>query len=73
MIIHQRVAIGVVVLLMLLLLKYTLLNIRCMDAMCSGLLVGRRVYMKRENAGSWNSGLEKEQILENYSAQLQKS
>ena len=31
------------------------------------------VYMKRENAGSWNSGLEKEQILETYSAQLQKS
>ena len=29
--------------------------------------------MKRENAGSWNSGLEKEQILETYSAQLQKS
>ena len=23
-----------------------------------------KVYMKRENAGSWNSGLEKEQILE---------
>ena len=32
-----------------------------------------KVYMKRENAGSWNSGLEKEQILETYSAQLQKS
>ena len=31
-----------------------------------------KVYM-RENAGSWNSGLEKEQILETYSAQLQKS
>ena len=31
------------------------------------------VYMKRENAGSWNYGLEKEQILETYSAQLQKS
>ena len=29
--------------------------------------------MKRENAGSWNSGLEKEQILETYSTQLQKS
>ena len=29
--------------------------------------------MKRENAGSWNSGLEKEQIWETYSAQLQKS
>ena len=29
------------------------------------------VYMKRENAGSWNSGLEKEQILETYSAQVQ--
>ena len=29
--------------------------------------------MKRENVGSWNSGLEKEQILEAYSAQLQKS
>ena len=26
-----------------------------------------------ENVGSWNSGLEKEQILETYSAQLQKS
>ena len=32
-----------------------------------------KVYMKRENAGSWNSGLEKEQILKDYSAQLQKS
>ena len=32
-----------------------------------------KVCMKRENAGSWNSGLEKEQILETYSAQLQKS
>ena len=29
--------------------------------------------MKKENAGGWNSGLEKEQILETYSAQLQKS
>ena len=32
-----------------------------------------KVYMKRENSDSWNSGLEKEQILETYSAQLQKS
>ena len=32
-----------------------------------------KVYMKRENAGSWNSALQKEQILETYSAQLQKS
>ena len=32
-----------------------------------------KVYMKRENADSWNSGLDKEQILETYSAQLQKS
>ena len=32
-----------------------------------------KVYMKRENVGNWNSGLEKEQILESYSAQLQKS
>ncbi|KAI4995680.1 hypothetical protein ZWY2020_037728 [Hordeum vulgare] len=32
-----------------------------------------QIYMKRENAGSWNSGLEKKQILETYSAQLQKS
>ena len=32
-----------------------------------------KVYMKRENAGSWNSWLEKEQILETYSVQLQKS
>ena len=29
--------------------------------------------MKRGNAGSWNSGLEKEQILETYSAHLKKS
>ena len=29
--------------------------------------------MKRENVGRWDSGLEKEQILETYSAQLQKS
>ena len=32
-----------------------------------------KAYMKRGNAGSWDSGLEKEQILETYSAQLQKS
>ena len=32
-----------------------------------------KVYIRRENAGSWNSRLEKEQILETYSAQLQKS
>ena len=32
-----------------------------------------KVYMKRENASSWNSGQEKEQILETYSAQLKKS
>ena len=32
-----------------------------------------KVYIRRENVGSWNSGLEKEQILETYSAQLQKS
>ena len=32
-----------------------------------------KVYMKRENAGSWNSGLKKEQILETYSAKIQKS
>ena len=32
-----------------------------------------KVYMKRENAGNWNSKLKKEQILETYFAQLQKS
>ena len=32
-----------------------------------------KVYMKRKNAGRWNSGLEKEQIMKDYSAQLQKS
>ena len=32
-----------------------------------------KVYIKRENASSWDSGLKKEQILETYSAQLQKS
>ena len=32
-----------------------------------------KVYMKRENADSWHSELEKEQILEAYSTQLQKS
>src|SRR6187200_2894418 len=31
-----------------------------------------KVYMKRENAGNWNSGLEKKQTLETYSAQLKK-
>nr|XP_040248157.1 vegetative cell wall protein gp1-like [Aegilops tauschii subsp. strangulata] len=36
------------------------------------LRAGPWVYTKRENADSWNSGLEKEQILETYSAQLQK-
>ena len=32
-----------------------------------------KVYMKRENAGNWNSGLVKEQILETYFAQLKNS
>ena len=32
-----------------------------------------KVYMKRKNAGSWNSGLKREQILETYSTPLQKS
>ena len=31
-----------------------------------------KVYTKRENAASWNSRLEKEQILETYSGKLQK-
>ena len=31
-----------------------------------------KVYTKRENAGSWNSGLKKEQVGDTYSAQLQK-
>ena len=30
-----------------------------------------KVYLKRENTGSWNSGLEKEQVWVLYSAQLQ--
>ena len=30
-----------------------------------------KVYLKRENSGSWNSGLEKEQILVHYFAHLQ--
>ena len=30
-----------------------------------------KVYIRRENADNWNSGLEKEQILETYYAQLQ--
>ena len=30
-----------------------------------------KVYLKRQNSGSWNSGLEKEQILVHYSAHLQ--
>ena len=30
-----------------------------------------KVYLKRDNSGSWNSGLEKEQILVHYSAHLQ--
>ena len=36
-------------------------------------LLSYKVYTKRENVGCWNSGLEKEQILKTYSAQLQKS
>ena len=32
-----------------------------------------KVYMKAGNADSWNSGMEKEKILETYSAYLQKS
>ena len=30
-----------------------------------------KVYMKRENAGSWNSGLKEEQVWDTYSTQLQ--
>ena len=47
---------------------YTLCNITYAYS-----LLFYKVYMKRENAGNWDSGLEKEQILETYSAQLQKS
>ena len=36
-------------------------------------ILSYKVYINRENADSWNSGLEKEQILETYSALLQKS
>ena len=36
-------------------------------------LIFYKVYIRRENAVSWNSGLEKEQILETYSTHLQKS
>ena len=43
-----------------------------MDLMAYSLLF-YKVYIKRENAGSWDSGLEKEQILETYSTQLHKS
>ena len=32
-----------------------------------------KVYIRMENAGSWNSGLEKEQILKDYSVQLNKN
>ena len=32
-----------------------------------------RFNMKRENPGSWDSGVEKRKILKTYSAQLQKS
>ena len=32
-----------------------------------------KIYIKRKNVDSWDSGLEDEQILETYSAQLQKS
>ena len=31
-----------------------------------------KVYMKRENAGSWNSGPKKEQVWDTYFAQLEK-
>ena len=44
----------------------------CHNTYCYSLLF-YKVYIRRENVGSWNSGLEKEQILETYSAQLQKS
>ena len=37
------------------------------------LLLFSKVYMKRDNADNWDSGLEKEKILETYCAQLQKS
>ena len=54
------------------LLYYGLLLHIILQYLCLSLLF-YKVYMKRENVGSWNSRLEKEQILETYSAQLQKS
>ena len=54
------------------LLHYGLLLHIMSQYLCYSLLF-YKVYIKRENAGSWDSGLEKEQILETYSAQLQKS
>ena len=59
-------------LLYLYLLHYGMLFTLCHNTYGYSLLF-YKVYMKRENAGSWNSGLEKEQILETYSAQLQMS
>ena len=51
--------------------------IGCYYALCHNTyaysLLFYKVYMKRENGGRWDSGLEKEQILETYCAQLQKS
>ena len=60
----------------MLLYRYLLLT-GCYYTLCHNTyaysLLFYKVYIRRENAGSWNSGLEKEQILETYSAQLQKS
>ena len=59
------------------LLYQYLLHYGCYYTLCHNTyaysLLFYKVYMKRENAVSWNSGLEKEQILETYSAQLQMS
>ena len=46
---------------------------RCVTILLAILNYFTRFIMKRENADSRDSGLEKEQILVTYSAQLQKS
>ncbi|KAI5005771.1 hypothetical protein ZWY2020_033014 [Hordeum vulgare] len=72
---HRPIAYEFVLLLMLLVLL--LPTIPCSikgnyvrTALCD-LGASVSVYLKRENSGSWNSGLEKEQILVHYSAHLQ--
>ena len=55
------------------LLHYVLLLHIMSQYLCLFSIILQGLHEEGENAGSWDSGLEKEQILETYSAHLQKS